>query len=283
MAEIIRGNAPGSPSAATPSSSKMDRTSTSGIWSGASPSQRRKEVLIDPSFIAQQYFTYPEQSDFLPRLVVNPANIKSINGLDENYSVIDKHDVGVLYVGPGQTTASEIFSNVDGSQNYTRFVHGLGRVVKLAGQKDIPFLYKDGIFGEYSYAWWDDIQVICFHVATLMPNLPDYPKFDNKMEPIGNSFVRIVFNDSGRDYTFDTIKSDFLYCNIVISPHSKGTSRTHDDPDEHNFFKVTVQRRDGLPEFGPVGQFKVSRHTPLSIPSFLLLSFCESIRFQLAD
>lgn len=38
-------------------------------------------------------------------------------------------------------------------------------------------------------------------------------------------------------------------------------------PDEHNFFKVIVQRAEDVPEFGPVGQFKII--SAASLPTFI--------------
>ncbi|CED85620.1 Tuberin-Rap/ran-GTPase-activating protein [Phaffia rhodozyma] len=248
------------------------------VWSGVVPSQRRKEVWVDPSFVASQFCVYPLEPTNMSnsaRLVTDAGSLRTIKNMDVNNPPVDIQQVAVLYVGAGQTKQEEILSNVDGSENYTRFLHRLGRVVKLRDQKDIPTgldTSDEAIHGTYTYAWWDDLAILAFHVATLMPNLPlnegDRP-YLNKSAPIGNDHVRVVFNDSGQDYAFDTLKTDFQFCNIVISPHSAGTSRTHDNPDEHNFFKVTIQRVEGLPEFGPVGQFKIVSATAL--PSFIRL------------
>lgn len=177
-------------------------------------------------------FAYPaDEFADRPRLVKDNPSLSRIKNLDAHFPVVDMHKIGVLYVGPGQTTQNEILSNVDGSQNYTRFLHGLGRVVKLEGQKDIPTGLDtvSGENGRYTYAFWDDIHIASFHIATLMPNLPHEPDFANKHKCIGNDYVRIVFNDSGQDYRFDTISTAFQYCNIVISPHTTVASRTHDE------------------------------------------------------
>lgn len=231
--------------------------------------------------MASQFFVYPYESASIlntARLVTDAGSLRTIKNIDVNNPPVDIHKVAVLYVGAGQTQQEEILGNIDGSANYTRFLHNLGRVVKLRGQKDIPTgldTSDEALHGTYTYAWWDDVSILAFHVATLMPNLPlsegDRP-YLNKSAPIGNDHVRVVFNDSGQDYAFDTLKTDFQFCNIVISPHTAGTSRTHDNPDEHNFFKVTIQRVEGLPEFGPVGQFKIV--SAAALPSFIrLLSF----------
>lgn len=190
------------------------------VWSGTAPSQRRKEVLIDSSFVAQQFFPYPSRSDDPPRLVTDVWSLKVVENLDPNYPPVDLFTIGVLYVGPGQTTQEEIYNNRDGSQNYTRFIHGLGRVVKLLGQTDI----RTGLDtspsaenGEYTYAAWDDMTILAFHVATLQPNRVDESGQQNlnKRKGIGNSFACIVFNDSGDKYDPETCKTAFHHSVIV--------------------------------------------------------------------
>ena len=53
------------------------------------------------------------------------------------------------------------------------------------------------------------LQVV-FHVATIMPNKPNDPKFNFKKRHIGNDFVTIVYNDSSKPYDRDTIKASGL-------------------------------------------------------------------------
>ncbi|KAA1136734.1 Tuberous sclerosis 2-like protein [Puccinia graminis f. sp. tritici] len=70
--------------------------------------------------------------------------------------------------------------------------------------------------------WGDDITQICFHIATLMPTSRDEQPSGpdpimTKKALIGNDFVVIVFNDSGKEYKFDCLKSEF---NLSISSSS---------------------------------------------------------------
>lgn len=61
------------------------------------------------------------------------------------------------------------------------------------------------------------MQVI-FHVATLMPNNPNDPKGNSKKRHIGNNFVTIVYNDSGEEYNFQTVRvSVVIIKNILFS------------------------------------------------------------------
>lgn len=173
--------------------------------------------------------------------------------------VIDTHTVGIMYVAPGQTDELDILRNIHGSPAYTRFLEGLGRLINLRGQKDV---YAGGLDpdqdGEYAYAWWDDIGQFLFHTATLMPTSESDPRCNNKKAHIGNDYVRIIWNDSGSQYKFDTLKTQFQFVNIVIEPHSLGAiAAFSNNLHENEYFKVTVQRAPGMIDFTPVGEFKL--------------------------
>lgn len=230
--------------------------------STASTVERTREVLIDPSFLALQVSPYPD-SRKVPRSILVPPTEeckRTLRNLDR-VPVIDSHTIGVLYAAPGQTTEEEILSNRHGSPAYTRFLHGLGRLIHLKNQKDV---YTGGLDtytdedGKYTYAWWNDIIQVLYHVTTLMPNRPYDPQYAHKKKHVGNDYVRIVWNDSGVPYRFDTLKTEFQFANVVIEPHSAGvigayTNALHD----HEYFKVSCQRAAGMPEFGPLGEFKI--------------------------
>lgn len=47
---------------------------------------------------------------------------------------------------------------------------------------------------------------VIFHVATLMPTTDSDAKCNNKKKNIGNDFVTIVYNESGREYDIQTVK-----------------------------------------------------------------------------
>lgn len=234
------------------------------------PVKWTREQLSDPDLIAQQFPIY-QVSDSPPSPaipILDKSGITTAKNLNKNNPVVDIHKIGVLYVGPGQTEPLQIFGNQQGSENYERFIKDLGKEVAVEdGVQKVPTGLNPTEHGPITYAWTSPLVVVAYHIATLMPQLPHQPAFNNKTSPIGNDYVRVIFNDSGGDYAFETIPTDFQYCNIVISPHTTGTSRTHDNPDEHNFFKVTVQRADGIPDFGPVGQFKIL--SAQSLPFFV--------------
>ena len=204
-----------------------------------------------------------------------PALNRSINNLDR-IPVIDTHKVGILYVAPGQTDETEILCNTHGSPAYTRFLEEIGRLINLRGQVDV---YAGGLDpdedGDYAYAWWDDIGQILYHTATMMPTKPEDPKCNNKKSHIGNDFVRIVWNDSGHPYRFDTLSTQYQFLNIVIEPHSIGTiSAFSNNLHEHEYFKVTVQTAAGMTEFTPIGHFKLisAENLPLLVRQLSLVA-----------
>ncbi|OJT12335.1 Tuberous sclerosis 2 protein -like protein [Trametes pubescens] len=249
---------------------------TGYVWSGSAPSQRRKEVAIDPSYFALQLSAYPDKRPVgRGRLVKDKSKLASFFRIFDRMPVIDTHKVGVMYVAPGQQTEAEILRNTHGSPAYTRFLEGLGRLINLRGQVDV---YDGGldpdVDGEYAYAWWDDIGQILFHTATLMPTGDD-PNCTSKKAHIGNDYVRIVWNDSGRPYRFDTLATQFQFVNIVIEPHSRGAiAAFSNNLHEHEYFKVTVQRAEGMVEFTPIGDFKLisAANLPQLVRQLSLLS-----------
>ncbi|KAI0944483.1 hypothetical protein AcW1_002178 [Taiwanofungus camphoratus] len=248
---------------------------TGYVWSGTAPSQRRKEVSIDPGYLSLQLSSYPDHTSGRPCLVTDSSRLSRFCSSLDRMPVIDTHKVGIMYVAPGQKHENEILRNDHGSPAYTRFLEGLARLINLRGQVDV---YAGGLDpnedGEYAYAWWDDIGQILFHTATLMPASDD-EICTNKKRHIGNDFVRIVWNDSGMPYAFDTLTTQFQFVNIVIEPHSRGAiAAFSDNIHENEYFKVIVQRAPGMTEFTPIGDFKlISAETlPLLVRQLSLLT-----------
>jgi len=231
------------------------------VWSQSAPSQRRKKVAIDPAFFALQFSQYPAlpkpttQSQLVPSTPQLEALLRTL----KRTPVIDTHKIGILYVAPGQNDEREILGNSHGSPAYTRFLGSIGRLIRVRDQKDV---YTGDLIpetdGEYAYAWWDDIVQVLYHTATLMPMLPFDPGFIYKKRHVGNDKVRIIWNDSGLPYALDTVPSAFNFVNLIVEPHSVGTiAAFSNNPHEHEIFKVTMQRMASMPEFGPIGNYKL--------------------------
>lgn len=232
------------------------------------------ELVADPSFFQLQMSPYPDFPAYkAPMRIPDDPTYKRLVSSIDYVPVVDFHKISVVYVGPGQTTERDILSNTHGSKTYVRFLSALGKLVRLKGCKTY---YTGGLDvendfnGQWTYVWDDDITQIVFHVATLMPtNLATDPDSITKKALIGNDFVSIIFNDAGREYPFDTIRSQFNFLNIIIEPHTPAGMAWSAPGMTNNieFFKVSLQRRSGLPEIGPVGNFKMV--STASLPHFV--------------
>ncbi|CAK1546878.1 unnamed protein product [Leptosia nina] len=142
---------------------------------------------------------------------------------------LETYKVGVLYVGPGQQDDEvAILRNEYGSVRYSEFLRALGTLVPLEGVEE-PNLFLNletgGKDGRYTYVWTDDIMQVQFHVATAMPSCARDPSCNEKRKYIGNDYVSIVYNDSGRDFNIHTIKGQFNLCVVVVEPAEPGMAR----------------------------------------------------------
>ncbi|GJN87619.1 hypothetical protein Rhopal_000574-T1 [Rhodotorula paludigena] len=223
-------------------------------------------LTVDPGFFAVQLSAFPHvDMRARPLLVPNdPASQRGVTLLD-TIPIVDFHKVGVLYAGRGQTNEIDILANTHGSKAYVEFLTGLGDLVRLKGSREVN-IYTGGldqdndIDGQWTYCWDDDISQIVFHVATLMPtNLETDPQCTLKKRHIGNDFVKVIFNDSGGEFAFDTLPGDFNFVHIVVQPHTPAGNPWIGPGMSNNteFFKVSMQCRPGMPEIGPLGTFKM--------------------------
>ncbi|KZT34421.1 hypothetical protein SISSUDRAFT_1072108 [Sistotremastrum suecicum HHB10207 ss-3] len=191
--------------------------------------------------------------------------VTNVDGLDRSVRnidfapVIDTHNIGIIYIAPGQTTEAEILANVSGSPTYNRFLDVIGKRVRLDEVQGMPLGgLRAGEDGDETVVWGDEIARATFHVITLMPNNPHDPGNNNKKRHIGNDYVRIIWNGSGFPYRMETIPSDFNFVNIIIEPHSLGSPTTYPvDSHDNEYFKVTMQLMKGMPDFVPIGEFKI--------------------------
>ncbi|CAM0140599.1 Tuberous sclerosis 2-like protein [Umbelopsis sp. WA50703] len=277
-------------------------SSTSTQNSGQALSHLRKdEHSFDASFLYLQFGNYPDLAglrDIIPPVPDDETHQRALNMLD-HVAVVNFHKIGVIYVGPGQTHEIDILANQHGSPDYVTFLNGLGTIQQLKGRTgNTGDLDREmDIDGKYAYFWNDDTTEMVFHAATLMPtDLTRDPQCSGKKRHIGNDYVTIVYNDSGKDYAFDTLPGQFNFINIVVSPHSEDSSKVilgssedqrvstsaaanafaagqHPDPYttstgmDNTFFKVVMQRRPNMSEIGPLTEFKmVSSQT---LPGFI--------------
>lgn len=215
--------------------------------------------LILPSHVLLQLTTsaFPTPTSMQPLpLPEDDFTRRAISTFDRN-DIVDGHKVGVIYIGEGQTDEISILANTSGSQDYEHFLSSLGTKVSI---KDARF-NTQGLHhttdGEFTYAWRDRVTEIIYHITTMMPtNLEADPHCIYKKQHVGNDFVNIIFNHSNTPFTFDTIKSQFNYINIVITPASRIAAEQPDsaedqdlDVDQFNrtLYIVQVLSKPGFP------------------------------------
>lgn len=247
----------------------------------SSTNLRKVEPSIDPGFLYLQLNNYPDTGtgrsmDSSPPLPDDEATARSLATFDR-IPVVDFHKIGVLYVGKGQKHELEILANTYGSPDYVRFLNALGTIQRLRGYTgNSGGLDREmDIDGKFAYFWRDDVTEAVFHIATLMPtHLDRDPQCSAKKRHIGNDYVSVVYNDSGADYVFDTLPSQFNFINIVVSPHSISTEAVSPSHaltgTENTFFKVEMQRRPDMPDIGPMSEPKLV--SAQSLPGFVRLA-----------
>uniref|UniRef100_A0A674JBV4 Tuberin n=1 Tax=Terrapene triunguis TaxID=2587831 RepID=A0A674JBV4_9SAUR len=200
------------------------RVERDAFKSRTAASNAEKVPGINPSFVFLQLYHSPFFGDESnkPLLLPNETFESSVQLLDQIPSY-DTHKIAVLYVGEGQSNNEiAILSNEHGSYRYTEFLTGLGKLIELKDcQPDKIYLGGLDVCGEdgqFTYCWHDDIMQAIFHIATLMPT-KDLDKYRcDKKRHLGNDFVSIVYNDSGEDFKLGTIKGQFNFVHVIITP-----------------------------------------------------------------
>uniref|UniRef100_A0A287AIE9 Tuberin n=1 Tax=Sus scrofa TaxID=9823 RepID=A0A287AIE9_PIG len=181
---------------------------------------------INPSFVFLQLYHSPFFGDESNKPILLPSELqsfeRSVQLLDQIPSY-DTHKIAVLYVGEGQSNSElAILSNEHGSYRYTEFLTGLGKLIELKDcQPDKVYLGGLDVCGEdgqFTYCWHDDIMQAVFHIATLMPTKDVDKHRCDKKRHLGNDFVSIVYNDSGEDFKLGTIKGQFNFVHVIITP-----------------------------------------------------------------
>ncbi|XP_037013158.2 tuberin isoform X3 [Artibeus jamaicensis] len=200
------------------------RAERDSFKSRAGASNADKVPGINPSFVFLQLYHSPFFGDESnkPILLPNESFERSVQLLDQIPSY-DTHKIAVLYVGEGQSNSElAILSNEHGSYRYTEFLTGLGKLIELKDcQPDKVYLGGLDVCGEdgqFTYCWHDDIMQAVFHIATLMPTKDVDKHRCDKKRHLGNDFVSIVYNDSGEDFKLGTIKGQFNFVHVIVTP-----------------------------------------------------------------
>ena len=219
------------------------------------------------------------------------AVVRAMQSIDRT-SALDSHKAGVIYIGENQTTEEEILQNAQGSPDYVEFIEGLGSLMRLKGAKfNAQGLDRmDDMDGEHVVVWANKLTELVFHITTLMPNNEDVNlNTANKKRHIGNDYVNIVFNNSGRTFDFNTFPSQFNSVYIVITPSARTSflqTRLPAKPSpniastnpavgssaiasgrETRFYKVKVLTRPGYPSISSAAEEKII--SGASLPSYV--------------
>lgn len=180
---------------------------------------------------------------------------------------VDGHKAGVIYMGEGQNSEAEILANTCGTEAYESFLSGLGTSVILQG----AIFNTQGLDreldtdGTHTYAWRDRVTEIVFHVPTMMPtDMENDPHSDNKKRHIGNDRVKIIYNDSGQPFDFDTFPSDFNEVNIVVTPEAHTAGRSSSTANDSGYDYYTNQPAASLSDRS--GYYKVQMLCSPNIP-----------------
>eukprot|EP01121_Diplochlamys_sp_Union-15-3_P022527 TRINITY_DN961_c0_g2_i9.p1 TRINITY_DN961_c0_g2~~TRINITY_DN961_c0_g2_i9.p1 ORF type:complete len:145 (+),score=19.96 TRINITY_DN961_c0_g2_i9:186-620(+) len=133
--------------------------------------------------------------------------------------VTPKFKFGVLLCRKGQVLEEDMFSNVEGSQDYNNFLKLLGPTIELQGfNKFLGGLdAKGNTTGTHSvFAEWRGHEIM-FHVSTMLPQTDNNTQQLNKKRHIGNDIVLLVFQEEGCDYFLPTcVKSNYIQVTIVV-------------------------------------------------------------------
>ncbi|KAI9502263.1 hypothetical protein BX070DRAFT_193497 [Coemansia spiralis] len=230
----------------------------------------RKRRLHSLVISAQEFITAYEGLQNIDPPIMLPTQLEAIARsirVFDSTSTIDMYKVSVAYVGPGQTTEDEILLNQQGSPAYWNFLRGLGNITRLSDMKGFSAgLDTSGqdIDGRYAITWRDLIGKLVFHVGTLMPAQEGrQEQILRKKAHMGNDYVHIVFNESGKDYDFDTIHTQFNFVQIIVTPSESDKKLTKFE----QLYKVKTQVNPDLPFAGPAMEPKLLSLTAL--PSFV--------------
>lgn len=184
----------------------------------------------------------PSSATKAPRAGALERSLKQLDSVPSR----DTCKVGILFIARGQDHEAEtIFGNESGSRRYDAFLQRMGHMVPLEPRTSV---YTGGLDtsghrdGRYALVWSDECVQMCFHVATMIPNRVDkYPAFENKVRHVCNNFVNVIFNESGRTYEMSTLRGQFNFVNIVVTPMASKRMQV----------QVLLKPSTGLRHFGP--------------------------------
>lgn len=247
---------------------------------------RLEKVFITASHILSQ-FSYMGDPQISP-VVLNDdyMTLRAVTTIDR-IPTVEFHKIGVLYIAPQQESEIEVLGNQAGSRAYLDFLSNIGEFIRLKGCDRHIYVggldTENGTDGEYGLFWSDKITQLVFHVTTLMKNNDGDKYYDLKKSHIGNNYVNIFFDESGHEFDFNLIKTQFNFLNIVISPHTKSSSmfashiaeiKRDNKTTTQNIYKVKTYRRSGVPGLFATCHFKLvsEQQLPLYVRNLAIIA-----------
>nr|POE46172.1 tuberous sclerosis 2 protein like [Quercus suber] len=206
---------------------------------------------------------------------------RAIAALDRT-PALDSHKAGLIYIGEGQSTETEILQNMSGSPDYRDLLSDIGTTEALRGATfNTQGLDRENdTDGEFVIVWKNEGSELVFHTTTLMPGgdsgADERDRIALKKRHIGNDFVNIIFNDSGTSFTFNELynafPSAFSMVYIVITPSARASfleARTVGVTigRQERFYKVQVLSKPDYPVVSPAEDEKVL--SGVSLPGFV--------------
>ncbi|XP_059082033.1 GTPase-activating Rap/Ran-GAP domain-like protein 3 isoform X1 [Tigriopus californicus] len=191
------------------------------------------------------HFGQADKIEKLPREISHPGIQKDLLSLEKQEGAMN-FKFGVIYAKAGQVLDDELFSNVEGSPDFDRFLDLLGQRIRLKGW----IKYKGGLdvnkdqTGQYSVFTEFEEHEIMFHVSTLLPYTEDDKQQIERKRHIGNDIVNVIFLDGTPEEMIQFkpvfIKSNFTHIYVVVCFEKESES-----------YCMSVFSEKSVPLFGP--------------------------------
>jgi len=124
---------------------------------------------------------------------------------------------------------------------FYEFVRGLGWTIDVAQHRGyLGGLDKGLTTGTHSPYYANSMMEVIFHDVTSMPtNAADVQQIHKKRH-VGNDIVHIIYTEHVRDYSPQTITSQFNDAHVVVYPIPNG------------LFRIQIYRKENVVLFGPL-------------------------------
>lgn len=182
--------------------------------------------------------------------------LRELKNVDASGATREQHKVAVIYVGAGQRAKAEIIGAAHASEQFERFVAGLGWPVALETHEGYTGRVTAQQFPGCSLPYYATAtREVCFHVTTML-HPPGVAQVADAMQQwdtettelvykkrwvhVGNDAVHVVWSEDDRLYTPSQLQTRFGELTIVVYPMSNG------------LFRVSIIHKTPLAFTGPL-------------------------------